>query len=44
MKTSTISIVFTNKPFLNPGDIIIAKNYLCEQNLLLKRSRNQLKL
>lgn len=44
MRTSAISFVFTNISFLNPGDNIIAKNLMCEQNLLMKRSRNQLKL
>lgn len=44
MKTSLVNIVFKNKPFSTPGNISIAKSLMCEQNLLLKRKRNQLKL
>ncbi len=44
MKTSFLTIVFKTNPFTTPGNNSIAKSLMCEQDLLLKRKRNQLKL
>lgn len=44
MKTSLLIIVFKSFMISSPDNISIVKLSMCEQNLLLKRKRNQYKL